>query len=192
MTTCSGWFGKWALEGHSASLSRLVVAHKHSAVLYNAFYMWTVTFSKWNIRLSREFCGGCRTAQAETNQPSFLPSFLFLPLSSFLPSLLILYFIFNYLKLFLKINLFYLICIYLPACMSVYYMQAWYYGRAEEGVGFPETGVIIDKSWSTMWVLELNLGALEKYPGLLPAELALQPTFWWWWWWWLWWWQGFM
>lgn len=148
--------------------------------------------SKWNLGLSWEFCGGCGTAQAEIKQPSFLPSLLSSFLSSFLPSLPVLYFI-CFFKLFKKINLFYLICIYLPASMSACCMHPWYYGRVEEGVGFPETGIVIDKLWSTMWVLELNVSALEKYPVLLTAELAFQSTFWWWWWWWLWWWwQGFM
>jgi len=71
--------------------------------------------------------------------PSLHLSLLFPPsLSPFLFPCFILYLLFYYL---LKIKFILFDMGALPACMSVYHMNALVLGRAEDGVRFPETGI---------------------------------------------------
>lgn len=62
----------------------------------------------------------------------------------------------------------------LPACTQAYYLRAWYMQSLEEGITALGTGVY-GWQWTTVWVLELNLGLLEKHPVLLTSEPHLQP-----------------
>lgn len=60
----------------------------------------------------------------------------------------------------------------LSACMSVYYMQAWYLWRSEEDTGFFRTGVTEGcKLPRGLW--EPNLGTLQEQQVTLITEPSL-------------------
>jgi hypothetical protein len=60
-----------------------------------------------------------------------------------------------------KLNVLFYVYDFLPACISVHCMCAWFLRRAEESSRFPGTG-ITDNHEPTCGCWELNLGPVEE------------------------------